>query len=754
MKRILIFSTAYFPFIGGAEVAVKEITDRLARGYTCDVVTARFRRDLPKQERVDAVNVYRVGLGIPIVDKLWLPFGGALLALKLHKKHSYDLFWPIMVTYASLAAYTTNAFLKKKVPIILTLQEGDSDEYLRSKWFGLIHQSWKAALKRARLVTVISTYLGTRAQSLGAKRVVIVPNGVDTVRFDNVDSRLERKKLNLAQEVQVIVTTSRLTEKNGIDLVIRALVSIPNAIFLIAGDGPLRAELEALAKKLNVDHRVRFLGSVPYKEIHTIVAAGDVFVRASRSEGFGNSFIEAMAVGTPVVGTNVGGIPDFLTDAIKHPTDGTGLMVPPEDVPALAYALNRLLTDASLRTALSNRARTFVRTHYGWDKIAAQMDGAFQKALSVEDDPRVLIATGLFPPEGGGPATYSKALSDMLPARGFEIDVLPFRVVRKLPKIIRHVAYFFVVLRRGVRADIIFAQDPVSVGLPAMLAAKILRKKFVLKVVGDYAWEQSNQRFGYQGTIEEFQNAELGFIASTMRSLERLVARSAVRVIVPSKYLGRIVRTWHVQKNKISVVYNGIPAAQVGLKQVIRGLLRFKGELVVSPGRLVPWKGFDTMIRIHSEMKKTRPDLKLLIAGSGPEAKRLEALSEKLSVSDSVIFTGNLENAVLLRYMRAADVFVLNTKYEGFSHILLEAASIGVPIVTTNIGGNPEFIDDGMNGYLVKPDDEKTFTKKITALLDSPELRAKISGNAKRKVEKFSVVAMVDRTAEVLKNVL
>ena len=77
-------------------------------------------------------------------------------------------------------------------------------------------------------------------------------------------------------------------------MVIRALVSIPNAIFLIAGDGPLRAELEALAKKLNVDHRVRFLGSVPYKEIHTIVAAGDVFVRASRSEGFGNSFIEAM----------------------------------------------------------------------------------------------------------------------------------------------------------------------------------------------------------------------------------------------------------------------------------------------------------------------------------------------------------------------------------------------------------------------------------------------------------------------------
>lgn len=753
-KRILIFSTAYFPFIGGAEVAIKEITSRIAQGYECDLVTVRMDAKLPKKETMGVVTVYRVGVGIPLLDKLWAPIGGALLARKLHRKNNYTLFWAMMVTYMSGAAYLANWILRKKVPIVLTIQEGDSEEYLETKWFGLVHRAWKAALKRARFVTVLSAYLEERARLLGARNISLVPNGVDIERFSNVSRRVARQKFGISESALVIVTTSRLVEKNGIDTAIQALASVPHAQFLIAGAGPLQGELEQLARKCNVADRVRFLGAVPYEEVQMIVAAGDVFVRASRSEGFGNSFIEAMAVGTPVVGTPVGGIPDFLTDALKHPTDGTGLLVPPDDPTFLASALNRLLTDASLRTALSNRARLFVRERYSWDTIAAKMDGAFMQALQTKEMPRVLIATGVFPPESGGPATYSKALLDMLPARGFGVDVLPFRKARKYPKIIRHTAYFFMLFGRARKADVVYAQDPVSVGLPAALVAFFLRKKFVLKMVGDYAWEQATQRSGYTGTIEQFQKEQLGFFASTLRSLERFVGKYADRVVVPSNYLRGIVLMWEVQKENISVIHNGIRPHEVGLKQVIRGLLKFKGELVISTGRLVPWKGFDTLIKVHAKMKKKRPNLKLLIVGDGPEGDVLEKLAKDLGVEDSVIFTHRVENSVLLRYMRAADVFVLNTKYEGFSHVLLEAATIGVPIVTTKTGGNPEFIDDGMNGYLVRPDDEKALEKRISALLDAPELRAKISTNAKRKVEKFSVPRMVDETAEVLRSVV
>ncbi len=366
---------------------------------------------------------------------------------------------------------------------------------------------------------------------------------------------------------------------------------------------------------------------------------------------------------------------------------------------------------------------------------------------------RVLIATGLFPPEGGGPATYSKILQDELPKDGFEVSVVPFRDVRKWPKGIRHLVYFFIVLKKSFEVDVIFAQDPFSVGLPSALVAFLMRKKFLLKIVGDFAWEQSQQRFNYTDTIESFQKSEeLSLMPKFMRAVERWVARRAVAVIVPSKYLGRIVATWGVPKKNITVVYNGIVAEAVGLKQVIRGLLRYKGKLIVSVGRLVPWKGFETLIQVHANLKKKFPDLSLLIVGEGPDQEKLEAVAEKLKSTDSVIFTGNVDRPVALRYMRAADVFALNTHYEGFSHTLLEASAVGVPIVTTKIGGNPELIEDNVNGYLIKPDDKKALEHRIEKLLTSPETRRRLATSAKKRVEKFSVARMVDETASVLKS--
>ena len=370
---------------------------------------------------------------------------------------------------------------------------------------------------------------------------------------------------------------------------------------------------------------------------------------------------------------------------------------------------------------------------------------------------KVLIATGLFPPESGGPATYSKTLLEELPQKGLEVSVLPYRTVRQYPKFLRHTAYFFKLLKMSFGADIIFAQDPLSVGLPSALVAFLTRKKFVLKIVGDYAWEQATQRFGYTGTLEQFQSSKSGHqmpaFGRLMQILERWVARRALKVIVPSKYLGRIVALWGVPKKNIVVVYNGIAAEAVGLKQVIRGLLRFKGKLVISIGRLVPWKGFEALIRVHPALRKKFPDLSLLLVGSGPDQEKLENLAGNLKVADSVIFTGNVERAVVLRYMRAADVFVGNARYEGFSHILLEASAVGVPIITTKIGGNPELIEDNVNGYLIKPDDEKTLEHRIEKLLTSPETRARLAGNAKKRVEKFSIGTMVNETVHVLKNI-
>src|SRR3989344_866162 len=115
---------------------------------------------------------------------------------------------------------------------------------------------------------------------------------------------------------------------------------------------------------------------------------------------------------------------------------------------------------------------------------------------------RIVVATPLYPPESGGPATYAKALEEELPKLGIEVSVVKYSDVRK--RFFRHLRYFLRVFRAAHGADIVYALDAVSVGFPAMLAAKLRRKPFVVKVVGDFAWEQGSQRFLKLGPLEAF----------------------------------------------------------------------------------------------------------------------------------------------------------------------------------------------------------------------------------------------------------
>lgn len=365
--RVLIFSTAYIPFIGGAEVAVKEITDRLGGELEFDLITARLSSNLPKFERVGEVNVYRIGWGSPLVDKLILPFAGAVKALNLNKERRYDYFWGVMASFATGAGYVANILRglvgKRSIPIVLSLQEGDSEMYLRTKWFGLVDLSWRLALKRTTVLTAISNYLLERGQRLGFKgESVLVPNGVDVQKFAN-----HKPKVFDSNNV-VLITTSRLVAKNGVADVIKALVLLPETVkFKVIGTGKLLNSLKNLAERTGVFNRVEFAGEVSPSEVPNLLHQADIFVRPSLSEGFGNSFIEAMAAGLPVVATPVGGIPDFLKDG------ETGLYCPKSSPEGLSRAILRLIEDSALRGRLVTNALQMVRSQYDWSLIAETM---------------------------------------------------------------------------------------------------------------------------------------------------------------------------------------------------------------------------------------------------------------------------------------------------------------------------------------------------------------------------------------------
>ncbi|QQG46186.1 MAG: glycosyltransferase family 4 protein [Candidatus Niyogibacteria bacterium] len=363
---------------------------------------------------------------------------------------------------------------------------------------------------------------------------------------------------------------------------------------------------------------------------------------------------------------------------------------------------------------------------------------------------KILISTPLFPPDIGGPATYSKVLAEEFPKYGVNVEVLSFGGVRHLPKIIRHAVYFCRVFWRARKADIIFAQDPVSVGFPSALASMILRKPFILKVVGDYAWEQGVNRFGVKELLDEFLNTPHGWRIEFLRRVERFVANRARAVIVPSRYLKSVVEKWGIESGKIKVIYNSVQLRYIEVeKEKVRKESDLAGKILVSVGRLVPWKGFEMLIGIMPEISKKYPDTKLLIIGSGPEESALKAKSYQLKAN--VQFLGNLPHEQVLKYLRAADIFLLNTGYEGFSHQILEAMVVGAPIISTHSGGNREILKDRENSIVVGYNDKEAWVRAIFELFENSSLYSGILQNSKIDIARFSGQNMIEETLKVLK---
>ena len=359
---------------------------------------------------------------------------------------------------------------------------------------------------------------------------------------------------------------------------------------------------------------------------------------------------------------------------------------------------------------------------------------------------KLVIATPLYPPEIGGPATYAKLLEEKLPGKGIEVKLIKFDNVRRFPKVFRHIVFFWHIFRTLRNADFVLALDPVSTGLPACVAAWVARKPFIVKIVGDYAWEQGQQRFGITTTLDEFvKEAHVPFIVRLLRSVQSRVASSAKRVIVPSQFLKNIVAAWGIQREKIEVIYNAISLEERG--SVPEAVVRLPRPLIVTAGRLVPWKHVDGVIDAVAHV----PGVSLVIVGDGPERVALTCrANEKLP--RRFVFTGVVSHRDMLAVLKSADALILNSSYEGLSHLLIEAQTLGVLTIATDIGGNPEIIKDTDNGLLVSSGDTQALTKAIKRVFSDQELRAHLSARAVESAHRFSTEAMLSAILAIIKN--
>lgn len=398
MKRILILSMVYYPrFVGGAEVAIKEITDRMPEeDLEFHLLTLRFDSTLPKEEHIGNTFVHRIGwssvspsisdLGKPkfMLLKMWYQFAAAFYAMRLHARYRFDGIWAMMAHANGVPAAIFKLF-HPKVPYLLTLQEGAPPaEIERSMW-----PAWflfRRAFTSADSLQAISTFLGTWGTRMGFKgNPHIIPNGVDVEVFSREIPAPEISSMRVTLEKKEgetwLIHTGRIVHKNGLDTVIRALSHLPDTVhFLQVGIGPDEEKMRTLAASLGVTERIHFVSYVPQEELPPYLQACDIFIRPSRSEGFGNVFVEAMAAGIPVIATQEGGIKDFLFDAKRNPEkEATGFAVDADAPEQIADMVMYMQTHTEEVAETVLRAKRMVEEKYGWDTVAEAMRRVFSE---------------------------------------------------------------------------------------------------------------------------------------------------------------------------------------------------------------------------------------------------------------------------------------------------------------------------------------------------------------------------------------
>ena len=685
MRKILIFSIAYYPLVGGAEVAIKEITDRIS-GIRFDMITMRFDKKSPKFEKIGNIDVYRIGGG-----KLFFPVLACIKAIQLHKKNKYDAIWAMMANYAGFAAL----FFKicyPKTPFLLTLQEGDPLEYIKKR-VRFVYPLFKMIFIKADFVQAISNYLADFARDMGfSGQLEVVPNAVAVEHFSQNFSPEQfnelKNKLGKKDGDKFVVTTSRLVLKNAADDVIKSLVYLPDNIkFLIIGTGPDLEKLQNLTRELKVEKRVIFYGYVDHKDMPPFLKVSDVFIRPSLSEGLGNSFLEAMAAEIPVIATPVGGIPDFLIDSSSSSGQApTGWFCQVRNPQSIADKIRYIFDEKNQAEVkkITAKASQMVTMKYDWEIIAEKMNNIFEKLTAKFN---ILIATGIYPPDIGGPAQYAKNLVDQFENQDHQVKVLSYKLEKKLPIGFRHIWYFFRVIFNLNKVNFIIALDTFSVGLPAVTAAKIFNKKIIIRTGGDFFWESYVERSGNLITLKQFYEIKpaLNLKEKIIFILSKYILKNSTAIAFSTTWQKEIFEKYYgLNPQKSYIIENYFAAKELGGQDA-------KEKKFLWAGRPIKLKNMERLKEAFAEAQKLRSELRLNIIQGMPYEKLLEEIKKSY-------------------------VVILPSLSEISPNFILDAISCRKPFILTKESGYYEMLKSV--GLFIDPIDKEDIKNKILFLAD------------------------------------
>lgn len=384
---------------------------------------------------------------------------------------------------------------------------------------------------------------------------------------------------------------------------------------------------------------------------------------------------------------------------------------------------------------------------------------------------KICVVTGTFHPEPGGPSTYLYNLLGDLVERGHEVAVITYgdleeeydypypvmRISRRQPIPVRLIKFIYHILSIGRRYDLLFVNN---YGLPAVVANAFLRKPMAIKLVGDFAWEYSIRHglIDKNEGIDDFQSKRYSFQVELLKRLQLFYVSKAGAIIAPSQYFKGIISGWGIPQDKIGVIYNAIEVSEYDpacSKEEARMRLGLNGKIMLTVARLTPWKGVDRIIEVLPEIRRQIKEANFVVVGDGPELGSLQTLAREFGVKGYVNFVGRVPHEEVPYYLRAADVFVLYSGYEGLPHIVLEAMATGIPVILSDKGGNPEVIEDGVNGLLVPIGNQEKLREAILRILQDEALARRFVEESRERVKQsFRWDVLVNRTLRVFQTVI
>ncbi len=367
---------------------------------------------------------------------------------------------------------------------------------------------------------------------------------------------------------------------------------------------------------------------------------------------------------------------------------------------------------------------------------------------------RVLVVSGIWPPDVGGPASHAPAVADYLQACGHEVEVVvtadaapapcahPIRwTPRRLPSGFRHLHALVTIARRARRTDVVYTT---GMFVRSALGAKLARRPYVLKLTGDPAFERARWRGLVEGDVDAYQRVGGGPADRLLRRLRNLTVRRAAFVFCPSAYLRELAVSWGADGARVEVLPNPAPAAvELPPRDELRRRLGLDGFTLAFAGRLTAQKALDVAFAAVDLCE----GVTLLVVGDGPERERLERVA-----GPRVRFLGAASRHEVLELFAASDAALLSSSWENFPHTVVEALAVGTPVIATDVGGVSEVVRDGENGLLVPPGDAEALAGAVRRLAGDSELAARLRAATVSSVAAYAPERIFARLVEVLRS--